>query len=305
MNSIRILMAIALLLSYTTGNAQIKNVSNETVKIYGNCDMCNSTIEKAGNIKNVAEVVWNKDSKMATMTYDDTRTNPDEILKRIALAGYDSDKFLAPDDAYAKLRECCQYERINKKESVMPESAMEMVEQLGHPANMENHKNHGAEMEMKNGEKSAGNMEMQNAGELQPVFDRYFEVKDALVQTDGNVASTKAKALVSAIEKVKMGQLESTTLDVWMEKMKALKHNAEKISQSTDAADQRTYFSSLSEPMYELMKVSNTASTVYYQKCPMYNNGKGANWLSKESTIKNPYYGSKMMTCGSTIEKIN
>lgn len=298
-------MTIALLLSYSTGNAQIKNASTETVKIYGNCGMCKSTIEKAGNVKNVAEVVWNKDSKMATMTYDDTRTNPDEILKRIALAGYDSDKFLAPDDAYAKLRECCQYERINKKESVMPESAMEMVEQSGHPANMENHENHGAEMEMKNGEKSAGKMEMRNAGELQPVFDRYFEVKDALVQTNGNVASTKAKALISAIEKVKMSELESIAHNLWMEKMKVLKNNAEKISQSTDAADQRGYFSVLSEPMYELMKVSITDSPVYYQKCPMYNNGKGAYWLSTESTIKNPYYGSQMMTCGSTVEKIN
>jgi len=36
----------------------------------------------------------------------------------------------------------------------------------------------------------------------------------------------------------------------------------------------------------------------------MDNDGKGANWLSKESSIKNPYYGSKMMRCGSTVETI-
>jgi hypothetical protein len=36
----------------------------------------------------------------------------------------------------------------------------------------------------------------------------------------------------------------------------------------------------------------------------MYNDGKGANWLSKESTIKNPYYGSQMLTCGKTVETI-
>ncbi len=300
-------MAITLLLSYTTGFAQIKNGSTETVKIYGNCGMCKSTIEKAGNLKNVAQVDWNKDTKMANLTYDGSKTNQDEILKRIALAGYDSDKFLAPDDAYAKLPDCCQYERINKKEAIIPTSSMKMEKHSQQPTKMETHGNHGAEMEMEM-EKSknpAENMKMQDAGELQPVFDRYFEVKDALVQTDGKTASTKAKAFVSAINKVNMGQLESKTHDVWMEKMKALKDNAEKISQSTDPADQRTYFSSLSEPMYELMKVSNTASTVYYQKCPMYNNGKGANWLSKESAIKNPYYGSKMMTCGSTVEKIN
>ena len=56
--------------------------------------------------------------------------------------------------------------------------------------------------------------------------------------------------------------------------------------------------------MYELAKVSKQAVPVYYQRCPMFNNGKGANWLSKESAIKNPYYGNKMLTCGSVTETI-
>lgn len=288
-------MAIMALLSSTAINAQIKNTKTESVKIYGNCQMCEVTIERVGNVKNEAEVDWNKETKMATITYDANLTNPDEILKRIALAGYDSDQFLAPDKAYAMLSECCQYERINKKEAIMPNSSMKM----------ESHSNHGAEMGMKNGEKPAENMETQNAGELQPVFDRYFDLKDALVQSDGKSASTGAKALVTAIGKVKMGELEPKTHEVWMVKMKALSENAEKISESTDADDQRVYFSGLSQPMYELMKLSTAGPTVYYQKCPMYNNGKGANWLSKESSIKNPYYGSMMMTCGSTVEKIN
>ena len=288
-------MAIMALLSSTAINAQIKNTKTESVKIYGNCQMCEANIERAGNVKNAAEVDWNKDTKMATITFDEKLTNSDEILKRIALAGYDSDQFLAPDKAYAMLSECCQYERINKKEAIMPNSSMKM----------ESHSNHDAEMGMKNGEKPAENMETQNAGELQAVFDRYFDLKDALVQSDGKSASTGAKALVTAIGKVKMGELEPKTHEVWMVKMKALSENAEKISESTDADDQRVYFSGLSQPMYELMKLSTAGPTVYYQKCPMYNNGKGANWLSKESSIKNPYYGSMMMTCGSTVEKIN
>ncbi len=299
-------MAIMTLLSSTAINAQIKNTKTESVKIYGNCQMCEATIEKAGNEKNEAEVDWNIETKMATLTYDASKTNQDEILKRIALVGYDSDQFLAPDEAYAKLPQSCQYERMNKKDAIMPNSSMKMENHSEQPAKMESHANHGAKMGMENGNKTAENMQGQNAGELQPVFDGYFGIKDALVQTDGKTASTGAKAFVSAIDKVNMGELESTTHNVWMDKMKVLKDNAEKISQSTDPADQRVYFSALSEPMYELMNVSNTAaSTVYYQKCPMYNNGKGANWLSKESAIKNPYYGSTMLTCGSTIEEID
>lgn len=36
----------------------------------------------------------------------------------------------------------------------------------------------------------------------------------------------------------------------------------------------------------------------------MANDGKGANWLSKENVIKNPYYGSEMLHCGKTVEII-
>jgi hypothetical protein len=56
--------------------------------------------------------------------------------------------------------------------------------------------------------------------------------------------------------------------------------------------------------MYELLKVSKLETPVYYQFCPMAKGGKGANWLSKESAIKNPYYGAQMLTCGKVVETI-
>ncbi len=56
--------------------------------------------------------------------------------------------------------------------------------------------------------------------------------------------------------------------------------------------------------MYVLIKNTNPEIIIYYQYCPMYNGGKGANWLSKENIIKNPYFGDQMLTCGRTIETI-
>jgi hypothetical protein len=37
----------------------------------------------------------------------------------------------------------------------------------------------------------------------------------------------------------------------------------------------------------------------------MANRGKGAIWLSETKEIKNPYFGSKMMTCGKMQKQIN
>lgn len=124
MNSIKKgLMAIALLLSAVVATAQMKNAKTETVKIFGNCGMCETKIEKAGTQKDIASVDWNKDTKMATITYDSKITNKEEILKRIALAGYDSEQFRAEEAAYTKLPGCCQYDRAadvkEEKESIV------------------------------------------------------------------------------------------------------------------------------------------------------------------------------------------
>lgn len=109
-----LLMATFILLSITTNAQKIKNAKTETVKVYGNCGMCKTKIEKAGKIKNSVSVDWDKNTGMASITYDSTKTNKDEILQRIALVGYDSDKFLAPDDVYNNLHGCCQYDRVAK-----------------------------------------------------------------------------------------------------------------------------------------------------------------------------------------------
>jgi hypothetical protein len=63
--------------------------------------MCKTNIEKAGNIKKT--VIWDKTKDSEWQQYDASKTNTDEILKRIALVGYDSDKFLAPDSTYDAL----------------------------------------------------------------------------------------------------------------------------------------------------------------------------------------------------------
>jgi|SRR6218665_531346 len=284
MNSIsKILMAIIILLSFTACNAQIKNAKTENVKVYGNCDMCKATIEKAGNLKNIVKVTWSKDTKIATITYDTKKTNQDEILKRIALAGYDSESFLAPDTAYAKLPECCQYERVGKKAVQKGTPKMEMNEHVAINVNET----------------------MAKTAPLKAAFDNYFAVKDALVKTDGSTASTKATTLLKAINAVKMEELTPEEHNVWMKVMKDLVFDADHITETKSADHQRDHFTTLSKNMYALMKVSKQESPTYYQHCPMYNDGKGADWLSKENLIKNPYYGSQMLTCGKTVETIN
>jgi len=278
----KISAATILLFSFSSCNAQIKNTKTESVKIYGNCEMCEKTIETAGSVKKIANVDWNKDTKMATITYDSTKTNQDEILKRIALAGYDSDKFLAPDDVYSKLAGCCQYERVNKTAIVST-------------AVIEDHSMHNQENVVET---------KQEVNQLKTIFENYFALKDALVKSDGKLVSTLAKDVLANINSVKMEKLSSEEHTVWMKVMSSLKSNTEKIAATTIIEKQRVVFMDLSANFYALLKVSKQDYSIYYQNCPMYNDGKGANWLSKENAVKNPYYGSQMLTCGKTVETI-
>lgn len=282
------LIAITILLSFTVCNAQIKNSVTEKVKVSGNCGMCKSTIEKVGSLKNTAKVDWDANTQLATLTYDSKKTNPDEILKRIALSGYDSEKFLAPDDVYNNLHGCCQYERVEKvavKEENVP------------MASIENHTNHANHSE-------TTTLVMQTENQLKAVFDNYFLVKDALITSDGDKTAYAAKELLIAITNVKMDKLQMEEHSVWMKVLNTIKDDTQSIADAKDVKQLRDHFTKLSKDIYMLIKVSTYETPVYYQFCPMANAGKGANWLSKENAIKNPYYGSMMLSCGKTVETI-
>jgi hypothetical protein len=60
----------------------------------------------------------------------------------------------------------------------------------------------------------------------------------------------------------------------------------------------------LSKDMYDLVKAFGAGQTLYKDFCPMYNDNKGAIWLSESKEIKNPYYGKSMSSCGSMKEEL-
>ncbi len=140
--------------------------------------------------------------------------------------------------------------------------------------------------------------------QLQPVFDQYFLLKDALVKTDGTLAADKSSALLKTLDSVDSKTLTAEAQAAWTKLEKDLRGDAANIAATSDPVKQRSFFITLSKNMYELIKTAKPAEPVYYQFCPMANGGKGANWLSRESAIKNPYYGNRMLTCGRVVETI-
>ena len=107
-----IFISAFLLLGSFALKAQNNTSKTDTIKVWGNCDMCETTIEKAAKkVKGVTKANWDVDKKILIVTYKVSETNNQEIQKAVANAGYDTEAMTGDDNAYAKLHKCCQYER--------------------------------------------------------------------------------------------------------------------------------------------------------------------------------------------------
>ena len=106
------IFAIALL-SFTSVCGQVKT---EEFKVYGNCGMCETRIEKAAKeVDGVSAADWNKETKMIEVTLDESKTNVHKVQMALAKVGHDTEMHKADDEVYKKLPACCKYDREEAK----------------------------------------------------------------------------------------------------------------------------------------------------------------------------------------------
>lgn len=132
----------------------------------------------------------------------------------------------------------------------------------------------------------------------------YLELKDALVADNKDGAAKAGGRMVSAFNSFDISSYPSEQQEELKDIIEDAKEHAEHIEKSP-IDHQREHFDVLSKDIIDLIAITGTERTLYQDFCPMYNNNKGAQWLSATKDIQNPYYGSKMMTCGSIQKQIN
>jgi copper chaperone CopZ len=89
-----------------------ENLKDAQFRVWGNCDMCKKTIETSINaLPTIYSANWNTETKLIKVEFDSVKTNLEEIQKKIAAVGYDTEKVKGNDTAYLQLHACCQYER--------------------------------------------------------------------------------------------------------------------------------------------------------------------------------------------------
>ncbi|HEK21327.1 DUF3347 domain-containing protein [Mucilaginibacter sp.] len=137
---------------------------------------------------------------------------------------------------------------------------------------------------------------------LGSLLSSYYDVKNDLIKSNSTDAAMHATGFLKAVNAVDMKSLPEADMNAFMTFQDKLAFDAKHISESKDIAHQREHFANFSSNFFKLAKaVKLTDQAVYYDYCPM----KKSYWLSADASIKNPYFGSQMLTCGKVTETLN
>ena len=137
------------------------------------------------------------------------------------------------------------------------------------------------------------------------IINGYLKIKNALANDKSKEATTAANDFVKAVLATNSEKIDSKLIDKYKTITESAKKQADLIvSNDGKIAEQRTHFAVLSKDITNLIATFGTDKKLYQDYCPMYNEGKNGYWISEIKEIRNPYYGSEMLSCGGMIKEI-
>ncbi|THH39672.1 efflux RND transporter periplasmic adaptor subunit [Neolewinella litorea] len=140
--------------------------------------------------------------------------------------------------------------------------------------------------------------------QLAAVVDAYLPLKDRMVASQP-ADEELLLPLRNALAQVDMTLLEDQPHQYWMEQFNALSSHLGALAGAGEMEEQRAQFGFLSQALINTLTAFGAADdTLYVQHCPMAFDNAGANWLSADLSIRNPYFGEAMLTCGSTVDTL-
>ena len=141
--------------------------------------------------------------------------------------------------------------------------------------------------------------------QLSSVFSSYVELKEAFVDSEAKQVQSEARETKEALAKIDMKLVSGAAHNDWMNYLTPIQNSLDEIQSSDDIEAQRKSFSTLSDNLYKSVKAFGLGGKeAFYEFCPMAFNNEGAYWLSETEKIRNPYFGDKMLSCGSVQEKL-
>ncbi|MGM0588119.1 MAG: DUF3347 domain-containing protein [Bacteroidota bacterium] len=140
----------------------------------------------------------------------------------------------------------------------------------------------------------------QHKAHLQTMIQDYLSAQQALAADDMDTA-------LEHIQAMRQEAADNTEMNNHQEHAERhQKHHGQMMSalnnatSASDVKQMREAFKDISSHLIMAAKNQGLEETLYVQYCPM----AKASWLSTEKEIRNPYYGSSMLTCGTVKETL-
>ena len=88
-----------------------QNIEKQEFQVKGNCNMCKSRIEQTAQKAGANSAHWDLEHQILELEISTEHSSFDKILKQIAEAGHDNERYTASKETYNNLPACCLYER--------------------------------------------------------------------------------------------------------------------------------------------------------------------------------------------------
>ncbi|MBO9201650.1 MULTISPECIES: DUF3347 domain-containing protein [Niastella] len=142
------------------------------------------------------------------------------------------------------------------------------------------------------------------------LLNAYNELKNALVASDAAKASAAAQQVRTTADSLKVNEIKGDSTGLIKETAQTytstITGSAQALIAEKDIEGKRKEFVNIADAIWSLTRtVRYNGKKLYWEYCPMAFDNKGAYWISYERDIKNPYFGSKMLTCGSVEDSLD
>ena len=135
---------------------------------------------------------------------------------------------------------------------------------------------------------------------LDELFEAYLGVGSALVGENLENSKNGFSLLQKLLEAKPESPIDESVKRLWADVLAAVETSVSRASRGTSLEEVRASFFALTIAMTQAEKLFGHRGRTFHEfYCPMAFDNRGASWLQDSVEIANPYFGSKMLRCGS------
>ena len=141
--------------------------------------------------------------------------------------------------------------------------------------------------------------------QLSKLIQAYLPIKDALVTSDSSAAGRDLQRWLDQLAQTDFDQLPSHLQDAASRLESLLSSHGQDLNQAKNLTAQRKEFKGLSSALIEAAETFGIGEGEFFiQHCPMADDFNGADWISGETEVLNPYFGDEMLHCGNVEDTL-